>query len=163
MRVATVAQIKKELKQLSPDEVTALVLRLARFKKDSKELLTYLLFEAHNEDAYIAGVQEFIDVEFEGVNKGSVYFMKKNMRRILGRVRKYIRYSGKPETEVELLLYFCEKMNGFEIPINQSKVLMNLYERLVSKIISTIGKLEEDLQFDYEQELKSRLDIALPG
>jgi len=58
MKAATVAQLKKELQYKSQDEVLQLCLRLARFKKENKELLTYLLFESDSEEGYIETVKE---------------------------------------------------------------------------------------------------------
>ena len=55
MKTAAVKDIKQELLQRSPKELLALCLRLSRFKKENKELLTYLLFEASDEAAlYVA-------------------------------------------------------------------------------------------------------------
>lgn len=53
MKAATVKQIKDELKHTSQEDLINLCLRLSRFKKENKELLTYLLFESHNEADYI--------------------------------------------------------------------------------------------------------------
>ena len=52
MRAATIQEIKQELATIKPNRLAELCLRLARFKKENKELLTYLLFEAHNEQEY---------------------------------------------------------------------------------------------------------------
>ena len=49
MKTATVKQIKDELSYKSANELKELCLHLSRFKKENKELLTYLLFEAHDE------------------------------------------------------------------------------------------------------------------
>ena len=65
MKAVSVVSIKKELKHLSNDELTELCLRLSKFKKENKELLTYLLFESHNETGYIETVKEYIDEQFE--------------------------------------------------------------------------------------------------
>ena len=46
MKTATVTVLKKELKYKSNDELLNLCLTLSKFKKENKELLTYLLFEA---------------------------------------------------------------------------------------------------------------------
>ena len=80
---------------------------MSRFKKENKELLTYILFESADEQSYIVSVKRGIDEEFEQINRSSTYFIKKSIRKILRNTRKYIRYSGKKETEVELLIYFC--------------------------------------------------------
>ena len=50
MKAASLQEIKEELNQLDPIKVRDLCLRLGRFKKENKELLTYLLFESFNEE-----------------------------------------------------------------------------------------------------------------
>jgi hypothetical protein len=46
MTFATLAEIKKELQQVDADLLQTLCLRLAKYKKENKELLGYLLFES---------------------------------------------------------------------------------------------------------------------
>ena len=58
MKAATVNEIKQQLKETKPTELIELCLRLARFKKENKELLTYLLFEADDLQTYIANVKK---------------------------------------------------------------------------------------------------------
>ena len=57
MKAATISEIKHELTQTNPSILIDLCLKLAKFKKDNKELLTYLLFEAHDEVAFIEQVK----------------------------------------------------------------------------------------------------------
>ena len=78
MKAASVNEIKQELKELNSIQLTELCLRLARFKKENKELLTYLLFEAHDLPAYINSVKEQIDEDFAQINTTNIYFAKKN-------------------------------------------------------------------------------------
>ena len=59
MKANTISEIKKELKFYSKEELFAIIHRLSRFKKENKELLTYLLFEANNEDGHIEKVKEY--------------------------------------------------------------------------------------------------------
>ncbi|HZG01294.1 MAG TPA: hypothetical protein VEY71_09835, partial [Chitinophagales bacterium] len=69
--------------------------RLARFKKENKELLTFLLFEAHDEDAYVASVKAALDEQFDAVRtEANLYFVKKSLRKILRFASKQIRFSG---------------------------------------------------------------------
>ena len=91
MKPATVAQIKRELKFRSSEELEALCLRLARFKKENKELLTYLLLEADNEEEYVQQVKEHISEGFSEINRSSFYYVKKSIRKILRETKKYIR------------------------------------------------------------------------
>ena len=149
MKAATVAQIKKELQFKSQEEVMQLCLRLARFKKENKELLTYLLFESDSEEGYIETVKEEIDEMFSEININSYFYIKKSVRKILRTLKKYIRYSGNKTTEVELLLYFCEKLKSFRPSIQRNTTLQNLYNRQLDYVQKKIPALHEDLQHDY--------------
>ncbi|MEM9681294.1 MAG: hypothetical protein AAF901_13305 [Bacteroidota bacterium] len=153
MQIATLTTIKKELQHLSHDELMALCLRLGRFKKENKALLTYLLFEAHDEAGYIESVKQTIDQEFKSINTASYFYMKKTIRKILRQIRTFNRYSLNKATEVELLLYFCEKLNAITPSIHNYRTLSNLYERQIESIKKKITALHEDLQYDYNQIL----------
>ncbi len=153
MDVANLSTIKKELNYLSQEELIALCLRLGRFKKENKELLSYLLFEAGDEDGYIISVKGKIDEAFSTINPDSYFYMKKTIRKALKQIRTYNRYSLNKATEVELLLYFCEKLNELSPSIHRNTTLSNLYQRQVESIRTKISKLHEDLQYDYNQSL----------
>jgi len=155
MKAATVKQLKDELKYSSNDELINLCLRLSRFKKENKELLTYLLFEANNESGYIESIKKEIDEQFELININSYFYIKKSIRKILRNIKKYIRYSLKKETEVELLLYFCIKLKTFKPSINRNVTLTNIYNRQLEFIKKKITALHEDLQYDYQLEIDS--------
>lgn len=154
MKAVSVVTIKKELKHRSEEELMELCLRLSKFKKENKELLTYLLFEAHDESGYIETVKAEIDVQFQQINTNSYFYIKKSVRKILRNIKKYARYSLKKETEVELLLYFCKSLIEFTPSINDNVTLTNLYERQIALIKRIVSKLHEDLQYDYKMELK---------
>ncbi len=153
MKAVTVKVLKDELIHRSPKELLEICLRLSKFKKENKELLTYLLFEADNESAYIESVKREIDEGFEGINTSSYYFIKKSVRKILRNIKKFVRYSQKKQTEVELLLYFCAKLKDFSPSIKRNQMLTNLYLRQLTAIEKAIKTLHEDLQYDYNQEL----------
>ena len=154
METVTVKELKIELSNRSYNELLELCLRLSKFKKENKELLTYLLFESSNEEGFIAGVKIEIDEQFELINTKTNYYIKKSVRKILRTIKKYIRYSKKKETEIELLLYFCKKLSNYEPYIRNSSVLYNILSREILSIRKKIVVLHEDLQFDYEFEIK---------
>lgn len=155
MKAATVHELKEELKHQSAAQLLELCSRLARFKKENKELLTYLLFEAHDEQAYIKSVKEYVDAQFEEIPEGnSLYLIKKSLRKILRNVNKYIRYTGSKMVEIQLLLYYCGKLKDSGIPIHKSTVLTNIYQTQLKKIGKVLPSLHEDLQYDYQQKLE---------
>lgn len=155
MKAATVHEIKKELEGLDPEITQALFLRLARFKKDNKELLTYLLFEAHDEAGYVESIKREITEQFQEIPNLTVYYVKKSLRRILRLVNKQIKYSGLPVTELILRIHFCQQIKESEIPIEKSSVLVNLYQQQLKKIQLALSKLPEDLQYDYQSEIEN--------
>lgn len=154
MQTATVTEIKKALNQCTQSELVAMCLHLSKFKKETKELLTYLLFEANDERGYINGVKEEINEMFEALNTSNFYFIKKGVRKILRRVKTYIRYSKKKETELELILHFCEKLAELKPSIQRNNVLLNLFDRELIRMEKTVAKLHEDLQYDYKREIE---------
>ena len=124
-----------------------------KYKKENKELLSYLLFDANNELEYIRNIKEEMDTQFAEINLNHLYFAKKSIRKILKTTNKFIRYSGHKQTEVELLIHFCAKFKKSRIPIKSSNSLNNLYLNQVRKIHTAIGALHEDLQHDYLEEM----------
>ena len=101
------SEIKKELSNCSEKQLIDLCLILARFKKENKELLTYHLYEAENETAYINCIKSEIEHQFNLITSNRFYLIKKSVRKILRNTKKFIRYSKNKQTEVELLLFFC--------------------------------------------------------
>ena len=153
MRSATVQEIKQELLTLKPAELTALCLRLARFKKENKELLTYLLFEAHHEAGFVRSIKEEIQELFSTVNHKQLYFAKKTLRKIVRVINKYGRYSNEKQSELELRLFFCLQLKESGIPIRQNAIIRNLYEGQIKKINSLLSGLHEDLQYDFRRQV----------
>lgn len=153
MKPASAKEIRDELKHQDREELLQIVLRLSRFKKENKELLTYLLFEAQDEEEYKLKVKTEMDSEFAAINRSTPYYTKKSLRKLLKNVKKYSRYSGRKETEVELLIYFLQKMTSFKPLMRRNRVLKNLYDRQLDLAKKNMEKLHEDLQYDLNLEL----------
>ena len=154
MKAASLKQLRDELKIYSSEDLQSLCIRLAKYKKDNKELLNYLLFEADDEAAYIQSVKDEIDCGFESLNRKNTYLIKKSLRKILKDTTKYIKYSGIKTTELDLLIYYCRKIRTSKIPLNRSLALRNIYARQVIKIENLLKKLHEDIQFDYQDDVR---------
>lgn len=155
MDTATVKQLKTELESLERTELIPIILRLSKFKKENKELLTYLLFESDNEQGYILEVQKEMDQNFATINTSSFFYMKKSVRKILKTTKTYIRYSNAKETEVELLLYFCKKLRGLRPSMTRNQQLLNIFSREIKLIEKKISTLHQDLQYDYRMLLEN--------
>lgn len=160
MKAASIHEIKKELQTLNPKDLQELCMRLAKYKKENKELLTYLLYEADNEQAYISAIKEDLDEQFKELpSRSNLYYVKKSLRKILRFANKQIKYSGIKQTELELRIYFCSKVKEARIPLREASVMYNLYQQQLKKIYAIVVKLPEDLQLDYQHEIQ-QIDLS---
>ena len=154
MKTASVSEIKKELQDLAPAKLAELCLKLIKYKKENKELLTYLLFESHDEQAYTENVQAIISEGFSELPRANLHLTKKSVRKILRITNKYIRYTGSKQVETELLLYFCKRFNETGLASRKSMALHNIFIQQQKKIEASLATLHEDLQYDYRRQLQ---------
>ena len=61
MESASIKEIRQELKEQDSTHLQEIVLRLARYKKENKELLSYLLFDSGDEANYVNKVKAEIE------------------------------------------------------------------------------------------------------
>jgi hypothetical protein len=153
MKAASAQEIKVQLKDLNKQELITLCLRLARFKKENKELLDYLLFQSHDLEGYITAVKNEIDEGFAQVNTSSVFLAKKTLRKILRMCKKHIRYTGSEIAEAEILMHYLIHFRQMKLPWQKTKVLKNIYDAQLKKVSGAIDSMHEDLQYDYRKQL----------
>lgn len=149
MKAATANEIKQRLKDLDKKDLMELCLRLSRYKKENKELLTFLLFESDDLPHYINSVKEELDEIFADVNTSSVFFAKKTIRKALRTANRFIRYAGDKTVEADVLLHFCTNFQALKLDWKRSTLLSKLYYNQVKKAGAAIDSMHEDLQYDY--------------
>lgn len=154
MKPASIKEIKTALGELDQQQLVAACLRLVKFKKDNKELLSYLLFEREDEDAYINSVRSMLDEQFDDINKSNLYLVKKSLRKIVRTANKFIKYSEVDSTETEILLHVAERFLALNLNLRKHVALENIYLSLHKKILKSIDGLHEDLQYDYRTRLR---------
>ena len=154
MKAASIHELKKEVSSLSLAEVVELCLRLAKYKKENKELLHYLLFEANDHASYIKKAKAELGALFTTMDTSNLYLAKKTLRKILRNTNKYIKYANAKRVEIELMLFFCKNLKQSGLPLSTNATIQNIYLRQTQKIIKAIAQLHEDLQYDYLQELQ---------
>ena len=153
MDSSSIATLKKEILNMPKADLVEVCLRLLKYKKENKELLHYILFESTNEQNYRLNLKNEVSEMFENVNKETVYFAKKTIRKILRFITKYCKFSEHATTQIELLIHFCEEMNSLSLKWQQHKVMINLYQSQLKKIDKLVLDLHEDLQFDYKEKI----------
>lgn len=151
--------IKKELQHLSSLQLADLCLRLARYKKENKELLAYLLFQADNQQSFIEQVKAESGFMFSQLPVNS-YNAAKSMRKILRLLGKYIKFMGSKEAEIDLFLNFCHNYIQYTDRKVSYKPMRLILIRQLLKLRTLISKLHEDLQADFANEYHDLLDEA---
>jgi len=154
MKSATINEIKRELAELEADRLREVALRLAKYKVENKELLTYLLYEASDEEAYVTGGRREVDEAFKALTNTNLYYYKKSVRKILRQVNRLSKYSGVPQTELSLRLQFCRSLRDSGVEFQKSPVMANIYAGQVKLISKLHASLPEDLQADYGEEIR---------
>lgn len=152
-------QIKKELQHIPQEQLTELCLRMVRYKKENKELLAYLLFEARNGTDFVESIKAEAGFMFSQLPVQS-YFAAKALRKILKMLTKYTKFIGSKTAEIELLINFGQNYLQYVIRQSSHKPIRLILIRQVEKIKTNISKLHEDLQFDYSQDYNKLLDDA---
>jgi hypothetical protein len=160
MKVYGLQDIKKELQFLDNTQLIELCLRLVRHKKENKELVAYLLFDADNEQAFIDTLVAESGFMFSQLPSNN-YQLAKSLRKILRLLNKYIKFTASKQAEIELLISFCRNYIQYtDRRASTYKPLRLIFTRQLDKIRSTIAKLHEDLQFDYSQDFNAMVGEA---
>jgi hypothetical protein len=154
MKPLSLNELKKELTHLDSKELLSCCVRLAKFKKENKELLTFILFEENDLNGYIENLRKEITAYFEELNHSNVYYLKKSLRKILRYANKHIKFAGSKQVEAEILIYFCNSVIDFSVPLHKSRQLSKMYAAQLDKIDLSLSTLHPDLQYDLRRQLK---------
>lgn len=154
MKAASIHDIKSELKILPQQVLVDICIRLAKYKLENKELLSYLLFEAQDEQAYVAHAKALVEEDFKSLNKSRQFLAKKTVRKALRTTTKHIKYSGRKQTELELLIHFCKQLRKTGLTLRANTVIGNMYLKQYLKAKKIFTSLHEDLQLDYLDEIR---------
>ncbi len=150
MQAASIAELRKSLVRLDHGELLDACLRLARFKKDNKELLTYLLFLSDDGQGYVNYLCHEIDEQFLLTPNAH----KKTLRKTIRWMDKCLRFSGNKETEVQVRIHFCQSLKTSDTPFMRNRVMTNMFLGQNKKIDRPIGTFHEDVQFEYRESLE---------
>ena len=154
MKPEKLSDLKKVLLVLNTTELTEICLRLAKYKKENKELLAYLLFDANEPMNYAEDVKSFLITDFNALQK-HYFYSTKSLRKIIRLINRYSKYTGSKQVETELTLWFCTNYMTYVDLNTNHKPLRGLLTRQFEKITKLLPKLHEDLQFDYQKEYET--------
>uniref|UniRef100_UPI003592F22F hypothetical protein n=1 Tax=Aquiflexum sp. TaxID=1872584 RepID=UPI003592F22F len=154
MKIASLSDIKKELSYLNEKELKDLILDLSKFNTDNKSYLFFKLFERENPRLFVEMVKEDIEFEFVKANTKHYHFAKKSAQAIRRKLNKLLKLTKDKTAQIELVLFFCEKMKLYGYLTFHHPVIENLYAMQIRKIEKLISGLHEDLQYDYQYQLE---------
>lgn len=155
----SLSDIKKELKTKTSEELLEYCLYLAKYKKDSKEYLGYLLFDQDDNHLYLRTVLASIDEQFEEIkSQKHWYLIKKSWRKILRNISKCAKFSKNKELEIQMIIHFVRQAQASGVPYYAFNALAQIIDMQFKKIRTIIPQLHEDLQHDYTKELHELID-----
>lgn len=155
----SLSDIKKELKTKSTDELLEYCLHMAKYKKDNKEFLGYLLFDLDDKHTYLQTVLAAIDAQFEEISSQKHwYLIKKSWRKILRNIGKCAKFSKQKELEIQMIIHFVRQAQASGVPYYAFNALAQIIDMQYKKIRTIIPQLHEDLQHDYNNELQALID-----
>ncbi|WP_317129210.1 hypothetical protein [Algoriphagus kandeliae] len=148
------AELKKELSYLSEKELISLITELAKLSRDNKAYLYFKMNERDDPRLFVDSVKEELDEAFDSVNTANYYYTKKSAQAIRRKLNKALKLSKNKADQVELILYFCEKLRELGYLNFRHPVISNLYHIQIGKARRLIEGLHEDLQSDFSFKLE---------
>ncbi len=153
MKAASINELKKELERKNNTDLITYCLRLSKFKKENKELLSFLLFDADDISKYTEDVKLHLVELYKEINLKHIYFAKKGIRKILRQANKFIRMATSKQLEAEILIQFCNSFKTLPLSLSNHKQLAKLYNTQIDKIEKALSTLHPDLQYDLKRQL----------
>jgi len=153
MKIASLAEIKKELQNLSQSELIALVSDLSKFSADNKLFLYFKLYGRDHPELFSEMVQEELISEFRNANTRNSHYAKKSAQGIRRKLNKFLKFTKDKPTQVDLISFFCEMLYEYGYLMFRHPVIENLYLLQVGKVERLLGQMHEDLQYDYRGKL----------
>jgi hypothetical protein len=151
MDTASLSEIKAALKVMSREALEQQLLRMAKYKKENKELLSFILFDEEDKLQFIKDCKHEMGLLFASINFSTSYVSAKGLRKILKFVTKCVRFSADKTVEIELLAEFCSQMSALAPRFRSSTVLAQLYDKQVEKVYRAMEHLHEDIRADYRK------------
>jgi hypothetical protein len=154
MKIASLAEIKKELAYLNERELTDFIVELAKFTTDNKAFLFFKLFGRENPRLFIEMVQEELEMEFAKANTKHYHYAKKSAQAIRRKLNKNLKLTKDKTSQIELIIFFCKNLKLYGYLNFRHPVIDNLYKVQIGKAEKLISTLHEDLQYDFKSTLE---------
>lgn len=143
---------KKEIAKLDAKTLAEICIRLAKYKTENKEFLNYLLFHSYDNQPYIDEIKSDITNTFLSFNQND-YLNSKVLKGLLTRLNKQLKFIADKNREAEIVTEFCLAfIANVSVRCYYAGLMQVLYRQFV-RLQKVVGKLDEDLQFDYKEDI----------
>jgi hypothetical protein len=146
------SDLKKELLELSKPELIQLCLRVAKLKRENKELLAYLIFDSEDPLFYAQKLKPEIKEVFKQPFQHA-YYLTKSIRKAMRLITKYYRFTSNKQGETELLIYLVEEFYLSWRNEYRYQALGKVIYRCLEKAQSNLKKIDEDFRADFEDPI----------
>ena len=146
------SDLKKELSELSKPDLIKLCLRVAKLKRENKELLAYLIFDSEDPLFYAQKLKPEIKEVFEQPFQHA-YYLTKSIRKAMRLITKYYRFTSNKQGETELLIYLVEEFYQSWRNEYRYQALGKVIFRCLEKAQSNLKKIDEDFRADFEDPI----------
>lgn len=153
MKIATLAEIKKELQHLSHKELIGLISDLSKFSTDNKLFLYFQLYGRDHPGLFSVMVQEELVHEFRNGNTRNAHYAKKSAQAIRRKLNKFLKFTKDKPTQIDLISFFCEMLFEYGYLTYRHPVIENLYLLQVGKVERLLSQMHEDLRYDYRDKV----------
>lgn len=154
MQYPSLTEIKRELSYLNEKEINELLLDLVKFNRENKAYLYFKLYSRNNPGLFVELVQQELEAEFSKAIQSNSYHVKKSSQSIRRKFNKFLKLTKNKTDQVDLILFFCEKLNEYGYLRFRNPVVDNLYKVQLGKAKKLVSGLHEDLKWDYETKMK---------
>jgi hypothetical protein len=154
------SDLKKELLELNKPELIQLCLRVAKLKRENKELLAYLIFDADDPLFYAQKLKPEIKEVFEQPFQHA-YYLTKSIRKVMRLITKYYRFTSNKQGETDLLIYLVEEFHQSWRHEYRYQALGKVIFRCLEKAQTNLKKIDEDFRADFEQPLAELLQKTI--
>ena len=154
------SDLKKELLELNKLELIQLCLRVAKLKRENKELLAYLIFDADDPLFYAQKLKPEIKEVFEQPFQHA-YYLTKSIRKVMRLITKYYRFTSNKQGETDLLIYLVEEFHQSWRYEYRYQALGKVIFRCLEKAQTNLKKIDEDFRADFEQPLAELLQKTI--
>lgn len=154
MQIPSLSEIKKELSYLNEKEVNELLLDIVKFSRENKAYLYFRLYSRDNPGLFVEMVQQELEEEFAKANRSNSYYVKKSSQTIRRKLNKNLKLSKNKTDQIDLILFFCEKLKEYGYLKSRNSIVDNLYQVQLGKAKKLISGLHEDLKWDYEMKME---------